>query len=142
MVLVSGIQQNDLDICLSIYLWLSWWLRWEKICLQCRDLGSIPGQEDPLKKGMAYIYIYTHTHTHTHTHTFSDSFPLQVITQYLVEFPVLYNRTLFTIYNSVNIYKYVYINPKLQIYPSLSRLSPLVTITLFAVFVGLFPFCI
>ena len=51
---------------LSIYLWLSWWLRWEKICLQCRNLGSIPGQEDTLKKGMAYMYIYTHTHTHTH----------------------------------------------------------------------------
>ena len=29
------------------------WLRRERICLQCRDVGLILGREDPLEKGMA-----------------------------------------------------------------------------------------
>ena len=32
---------------------LSWWLRWWRICLQCRWHGFDPwGREDPLEKGM------------------------------------------------------------------------------------------
>ena len=31
-------------------------------------------------------------------YSFSDSFPIQVITEYLVEFSVLYNRSLLMIY--------------------------------------------
>ena len=48
-------------------------------------------------------WFCTHTHTHTHIHihyihSFSDSCPIQVITEYWVEFPVLYSRSLLIIY--------------------------------------------
>ena len=51
-----------------------------------------------------YMCMCAHTHTHTHTHiyihlySFSDSFPLQIITIYWIQFPVLYSRTLLCIY--------------------------------------------
>ena len=44
------------------------------------------------------------TYTYTYIHSFSDSFSIQVITEYLVQFPVLYTRFLLVIcfiYSSV-----------------------------------------
>ena len=43
-----------------------------------------------------YIYIYS----------FSDSFPLSVITIYLIQFPVLYSKTSVHIYMVVSIFSY------------------------------------
>ena len=37
-------------------------------------------------------------YTHTHTHSFSGSFPIQAITEYQAEFPVLYSRFLLIVY--------------------------------------------
>ena len=37
----------------SSILGLLWWFRQLRICLQCGDLGCIPGWEDPLEEGMA-----------------------------------------------------------------------------------------
>ena len=85
-----------------------------------------------------YIYICIHTHTHTHIHSFSDSFPIQVITEYWVEFPVLYSRSLLIIYF---IYNSVYLLiPNSQFIPP-SYVSPLVSINLFSMSVSLFLFC-
>ena len=86
------------------------------------------GREDPLEKGMAthssmpgefhgqrslagyspwgckesdvteQRCTHTHTHTHSYSYSFSDSFLIQVITEYWVEFPVLYSRSLLVTY--------------------------------------------
>ena len=37
------------------------------------------------------------SYTYTYIHSFSDSFPIEVITEYWVEFPVLYSRSLLII---------------------------------------------
>ena len=58
-----------------------------------------------------YIYIYS----------FSDSFPLSVITIYLIQFPVLYSKTSVHIYMVVSIFSSQI--PSLSLPPS----SPLVT---------------
>ena len=45
------------------------------------------------------------SYTYTHTHSLSDSFPTWIITEYCVEFPVLYSRSpsvSHTVYHSVN----------------------------------------
>ena len=38
------------------------------------------------------------SYTYTYIHSFLDSFPIQVITEYWVEFPVLYSRSLLVVY--------------------------------------------
>ena len=56
-----------------------------------------------LASGVRESDLVTHTHTHTHTHTyayihsFSDSFPLEAITEQ-VESPVHYSKSLWLIY--------------------------------------------
>ena len=52
------------------------------------------------------------SYTCTYIHSFLDSFP---ITEYWVEFPVLYSRSLFVIYFICNC---VYVSPNLSIHPS------------------------
>ena len=49
---------------------------------------------------------YTHTHTHTYIYNFSQSFPLWFVSEYWIEFSVLYSRTLLfaqSIYNSLHL---------------------------------------
>ena len=53
------------------------------------------------------------SYMYTYIHSFLDSFPIQAITEYWVEFPVLYSRSLIVIYF---IYTSVYINPNLPTY--------------------------
>ena len=73
-------------------------------------------------------------YTYTYIHSFLDSFPIQVITEYWVEFPVLYSRSLIVIYF---IYGSVYMSiPISQFIPP--PLSLLVTISLFSTSVTLF----
>ena len=55
---------------------------------------------------VSYIYTYIHS--------FSDSFSIQVITEYWVGFPMLNSRSLWVIYS---IYNGVYVNAKLPIHP-------------------------
>ena len=38
------------------------------------------------------------SYTYTYAHSFLDSFPIKAITEYWIEFPVLYSRNLFVIY--------------------------------------------
>ena len=39
-------------------------------------------------------YMYTYIYLCTYTYSFSDSFPLQVIAKYLLQFPELYSKSL------------------------------------------------
>ena len=56
------------------------------------------------------------TYTNTYIHSFLDSFPISVITEYWVEFPVLYSRSLEVTYF---IYTSVYMSiPIFQFIPS------------------------
>ena len=81
-----------------------------------------------IAKSFSYIYTYIYS--------FSDSFPIQVITEYWIEFLVLYSRSLLIIYY---IYQCIYVNPNLLIYPT-PCLSSLVTISLFSKSVSRFCF--
>ena len=76
------------------------------------------------------------SYAYTHTHSFSNSFPIQVFTEYWVEFPVLYCRCLLTIHF---IYKNVHCQSKPPIHSFLPPF-PLVTISLFLKSVSLFLF--
>ena len=53
------------------------------------------------------LYIYIHLHIYLSDLFFEDSFPIQVITEHWIEFPVLYNRSLLSvicfIYSSVHL---------------------------------------
>ena len=78
------------------------------------------------------------SYTCTHIHPLSDSFPTQIITEYWVEFSVLYGRSWLA---SLSIYQSVHMpNPNPQSIPP-SHLSPLVTTALFSKSVSLFLFC-
>ena len=79
------------------------------------------------------------SYTSTHIHSFSDSFPIEVITEYWVDFPVLYSRSL-SANHPFHIQCYAFANPRLPIYHS-PHLSSLVTISLFSKFASLFLFC-
>ena len=51
-----------------------------------------------------YCTVKWFSYTHTYIHSFLDSFPIQVITEYWVEFPMLYSSSLLVIcfiYSSV-----------------------------------------
>ena len=41
-----------------------------------------------------YLFVCGYTYIHTHTYSFSDSPPLQVITRYWIQLPVLYSGSL------------------------------------------------
>ena len=56
------------------------------------------------------------SYTCTHIRSLSDSFPTQIITEYWVEFPVLYNRSPFG--HSFHIPQYAYAHPKPPVHPS------------------------
>ena len=74
---------------------------------------------------MCYFHVFNYTHTHMYIYSFSDSFPIEVITEYWVEFPMLYSRSLLVIYF---IYSSVYILiPNSQFIPT----SPPLTSTEF-----------
>jgi len=42
--------------------------------------------------------VYSKVNQLTYSHSFLDSFPIQTITEFSVEFPVLYSRSLLVIY--------------------------------------------
>ena len=73
------------------------------------------------------------SYTYTYIHCFLDAFPIQVITGYWVELPVLYNRFLSILYIVMCIYQSQYPNISLPI-------SPLVTPRLFSTSVTSFLF--
>ena len=76
-------------------------------------------------------------YTYTYIHSFPDFFPMMVITEYWVEFPVLYNRSLLSLL-------YIVVCICQSQTPNLScpsPLSPLVIINLFSESVSLFLFC-
>ena len=75
------------------------------------------------------------SYTYTYIHSLLDSFPIQAITEYWVEFPVLYSRSLLVIYF---IYSSVYVSIRIsQFIPPF----PPATISLFSTSVTLFVFC-
>ena len=51
---------------------------------------------------------------YTYMYPFSDSFPIEVITEYWVEFPVLYNRSLLIIYFMYNQFGVGHATPLLE----------------------------
>ena len=78
------------------------------------------------------------SYTYTYIHSFLDSFPIEAITEYWVEFPVLYSRSILVIcfiYSSVymSVLVFQFIPPPLT--------PPAVTISLFSTSVTLFLFC-
>ena len=80
--------------------------------------------EPPGKLIYIYIYVYTHTHTYTYSHAFLYSILIEVITEYLVEFSVLYSSFVSVIYF---VYIRLYMSyPVSQFIPLC--LTPLVTI--------------
>ena len=36
-----------------------WWLRWQRVCLQCEDLGSIPGLGRSPREGNGNPLLYS-----------------------------------------------------------------------------------
>ena len=69
------------------------------------------------------------SYTYTYIHSFLDSFPVYVITEYWVEFPVLHSRSLLIIYF---IYSSVYMSTPISHFIPPCYVSPLVTISLFS----------
>ena len=51
-ILVMTHSNGDIRWSSSLNVRFPWWLRWQRICLQCRRLDSILGSGRPLEKGM------------------------------------------------------------------------------------------
>ena len=103
----------------------TWWLNIKIIDLQCCVINS---------------FRYTAKRIcYTHIRCFIDCFPIQVITEYWVKFPVPSSRFLLVIhfiYNSVCMSV-----PTTQFNPPLLSLFPMVTIRLFAIMYPWLYFC-
>ena len=83
---------------------------------------------------------YWFSYTYTSTYSFSDSFPIYIITEYWVEFPVLTSRSLLAIYFICSSLCML-IQSSWFIISLFPHISSLVTISLFLKFVSLFLFC-
>ena len=72
--------------------------------------------------------IHTHTHTHTYMHTppLLRYFPIQVNTEYWVEFPVLYSRSLLAIYLYTVVCMHQFQSPNLSLPPHPSPFQKIV----------------
>ena len=78
------------------------------------------------------------SYTYTYIHSFPVSFPIQIISECWVEFPVLYSRSFLIIHF---IYSSVYMLIPNSYFIPPPHVSPLVTISLFLRSMSLFLFC-
>ena len=69
---------------------------------------------------------YTHTHTYMHTPPLLRYFPIQVNTEYWVEFPVLYSRSLLAIYLYTVVCMHQFQSPNLSLPPHPSPFQKIV----------------
>ena len=80
-------REGHLSVCLFAYNYFLF-----KICILCWSVVD-------LQCYISFRYITTFFHyTDTYNHSFSDFFPIQIITEYWIEFPVLYSTSLLIIY--------------------------------------------
>ena len=58
------------------------------------------------------------SYSHTYTHSFADSFPIKVVTEFCIEFPALYIRSLLIIYSICSIVCMLIPTPNLSLLPN------------------------